>query len=136
MALDHLTISDLLSLLSRNTSCNWILDFLNERPQSVRIRNSISSTTTLSTGAPQGCVFSPLLFTVLIHDCAAMHSSNHIINYEVCLIRKNNESAYREEVQQLTAWCNANNLTLNVDKTKEMVVDLQESTEWPFSTEH
>ncbi|KAK3554576.1 hypothetical protein QTP70_025531 [Hemibagrus guttatus] len=36
-----------LSLLGTNTSlCNWILDFLTGRPQSVRIGNSFSSTTT------------------------------------------------------------------------------------------
>ncbi|KAK3562006.1 hypothetical protein QTP86_023467, partial [Hemibagrus guttatus] len=41
-----------LSLLGLNTSlCNWILDFLTGRPQLVRIGNSFSSTTTLSTGA-------------------------------------------------------------------------------------
>ncbi|KAK3550715.1 hypothetical protein QTP70_003970 [Hemibagrus guttatus] len=52
-----------LNLLGTNTSfCNWILDFLTGRPQSVRIANTMSSTTILSTGAPQGCVFSPLLF--------------------------------------------------------------------------
>ncbi|KAI5098695.1 hypothetical protein C0J45_10834 [Silurus meridionalis] len=99
-----------LSLLGLNTSlCNWILDFLTGRPQSVRIRNSISSTTTLSTGAPQG---------------------SRIIKFAddttvVGLISKNDESAYREEVQRLTAWCGANNLSLNVDKTKEMVVDFR-----------
>ncbi|KAK3565404.1 hypothetical protein QTP86_007938 [Hemibagrus guttatus] len=65
-----------------NTSlCNWILDFLTGRPQSVQIRNSTSSATTLNTGAPQGCVLSPLLFTLLTHDCATMHSSNHIIKF-------------------------------------------------------
>ncbi|KAK3508784.1 hypothetical protein QTP70_006020 [Hemibagrus guttatus] len=42
--------------------------------------------------------------------------SNHIIS-------KNDEPAYREEVQRLTAWCKANNLSLNVEKMKEMVVD-------------
>ncbi|KAK3566971.1 hypothetical protein QTP86_007814 [Hemibagrus guttatus] len=80
-----------LSLLGLNTSlCKWILDFLTGRPQSVRIGNSISSTTTtLNTGAPQE------------------HSSNHIIHFPddttmVGLISKNNESAFREEVQQLT----------------------------------
>ncbi|KAK3506912.1 hypothetical protein QTP70_031181 [Hemibagrus guttatus] len=73
----HLT--EKLNLLGLNTSlCNWILDFLTGRPQSVRIWNSISSTTTKSIGAPQGCVLSPLLFTVLTHVCAAMHSSNHM----------------------------------------------------------
>ncbi|KAK3557255.1 hypothetical protein QTP70_026081, partial [Hemibagrus guttatus] len=98
------------------------------RPQSVRIANSLSSTTTLSTGAPQGCVLSPLLFTLLTHDCAAMHSSNHKFADDmnvVGLISKNDESAYREEVQHLTAWCKANSLSLNVDKTKEMVVDFR-----------
>ncbi|KAK3570069.1 hypothetical protein QTP86_010245 [Hemibagrus guttatus] len=100
------------------------------RPQSVRIGNSFSSTTTLSTGAPQGCVLSPLLFTLLTHFCAAMHGSNHIVKFAndttvVGLISKNDESAYREEVQRLTAWCKANTLSLNVDKTKEMVVDFR-----------
>ncbi|KAK3566128.1 hypothetical protein QTP86_026016 [Hemibagrus guttatus] len=120
-----------LSLLGLNTSlCNWILDFLTGRPQSVRIGNSTSSSTTLSTGAPQGCVLSPLLFTLLTHDCAVMHSSNHIIKFTddtavVGLISKNHESAYREEVQRLKAWCKDNTLSLNIDKTKEMVVDFR-----------
>ncbi|KAK3575670.1 hypothetical protein QTP86_031626 [Hemibagrus guttatus] len=71
-----------LSLLGLNTSlCKWILDFLTGRPQSVQIGNSFSSTTTQSTGAPQGCVLSPLLFTLLTHDRAAMHSSNHIVKF-------------------------------------------------------
>ncbi|KAI4876241.1 hypothetical protein NFI96_001158 [Prochilodus magdalenae] len=43
----------------------------------------------------------------------------------VGLISKNDESAYREEVQRLTDWCRTNNLSLNVDKTKEMVVDFR-----------
>ncbi|KAK3528598.1 hypothetical protein QTP70_005013 [Hemibagrus guttatus] len=86
-----------------------------------------NNTTTPSTGAPQGCVLSPLLFTLLTHDCAAMHSSNHIIKFAydttvVGLISKNDKSAYREEAQQLTAWCKANNLSLNVDRTKEMAI--------------
>ncbi|KAK3543080.1 hypothetical protein QTP70_010531 [Hemibagrus guttatus] len=56
-----------------------------------------------------------------------MHSSNHIVKFTddttvLGLISKNDESAYREEVQRLTAWCKANSLSLNVDKTKEMVV--------------
>ncbi|KAK1795573.1 hypothetical protein P4O66_001069 [Electrophorus voltai] len=120
-----------LSLLGLNTSlCNWILDFLTGRPQSVRMGSSTSNTTTLSTGAPQGSVLSPLLFTLLTHDCAAMHSSNHIIKFAddmtvVGLINKDNESAYREEVRDLVSWCKVNNLYLNVDKTKEMVVDFR-----------
>ncbi|KAK3545743.1 hypothetical protein QTP70_011328 [Hemibagrus guttatus] len=118
-----------MSLLGINTSlCNWILDFLTGRPQSVWIGNSTSSATILNTGAPQGCMLSPLLFTLLTHDCAAMHSSNHIIKFAddttvVGLISKNDESAHREEVKRLTAWYKDNNPSLNVEKTKDMVVD-------------
>ncbi|KAK3553812.1 hypothetical protein QTP70_012221 [Hemibagrus guttatus] len=59
-----------------------------------------------------------------------MHNLNHIIKFAidmtlVGLISKNDKSAYREEVQRLTAWCKANSLSLNVDKTKEMVVDFR-----------
>ncbi|KAK3514210.1 hypothetical protein QTP70_009469 [Hemibagrus guttatus] len=116
-----------LSLLGTNTSlCSWILDFLTGRPQSVQIGNSISSTTTLNSGAPQGCALSPLLFTLLTHVCAAMHSLKHIIKFTndttvVGLISKNHESAYREEVLRLTGCY----LSLIVEKTKEKFVDFR-----------
>ncbi|KAI4882537.1 hypothetical protein NFI96_010413 [Prochilodus magdalenae] len=59
-----------------------------------------------------------------------MHSWNDIIKFVddtkvVGLISKHDESAYREEVQRLTDWHRTNNLSLNVDKTKEMVVDFR-----------
>lgn len=34
-------------------------------------------------------------------------------------------SAYREEVAQLVNWCKDNNLSLNITKTKEMIVDFR-----------
>ncbi len=120
-----------LNLLGLNNSlCNWILDVLTRRPQSVRVGHNTSSTTTLSTGAPQGCVLSPLLFTLLTHDCTAKFSSNHIIKFAddttvVGLISNNDETHYREEVAQLAEWCGTNNLSLNVGKTKEVVLDFR-----------
>jgi hypothetical protein len=41
----------------------------------------------------------------------------------VGLITDNNETAYREEVRDLEVWCQDNNLSLNVIKTKEMILD-------------
>src|SRR4029434_3354961 len=41
----------------------------------------------------------------------------------VGLITDNDESAYREEVDTLTTWCQDNHLSLNIRKTKEMIVD-------------
>ncbi|KAL0184059.1 hypothetical protein M9458_019755, partial [Cirrhinus mrigala] len=89
-------------------------------PQAVRVGSNTSSTIILNTGAPQGCVLSPLLFTLLSHDCTPSHSSNC-----VGLISKRDEADYRSEVSRLAMWCRDNNLSLNVEKTKEIVVDFR-----------
>ncbi len=108
-----------LNLLGLNNSlCNWILEFLTGRPQSV------SATT--PQGAPQGCVLSLLLFMLLTHDCIAKFSSNHIIKFAddttvVGLISNNDET-------QLAEWCGTNNLSLNVGKTKEVVLDFRRNS--------
>ncbi len=120
-----------LNLLGLNNSlCNWILDFLNRRSHSVRVGHNTSSTTTLSTGAPQGCVLSPLLFTLLTHDCTAKFSSNHIIKFAddtsvVGLISNNDGMHYRKKVAQLAEWCGANNMSLNMRNTNEVVMDFR-----------
>ena len=84
----------------------------------VRVDNT-SATLILNTGAPQGCVLSPLLYFLFTHDCVARHDSNTIIKFP----DDNNETAYREEVRDLAVWCKDNNLSLNVSKTKEMIVE-------------
>ncbi|KAM7374814.1 hypothetical protein PAMP_007451 [Pampus punctatissimus] len=109
---------------------NWLLDFLTGRPQVVRVGSNASNTITLNTGAPQGCVLSPLLFTLLTHDCSPTHNTNLFVKFAddttvVGLINKNDESNYRDEVSQLAKWCRDNNLSLNVEKTKEIVVDFR-----------
>ena len=41
----------------------------------------------------------------------------------VGLLTDNDETAYREEVRDLAGWCQNNNPSLKVTKTKEMIVD-------------
>ncbi|KAI4905794.1 hypothetical protein NFI96_024899 [Prochilodus magdalenae] len=117
--------------LGLNSSlCSWILNFLTDRRQVVKLAGITSSSLTLSTGAPQGCVLSPLLYSLYTHDCTARHSSNVIIKFAddtrvVGLISNKNEEAYREEVSFLTHWCRENNLSLNGNKTKVLIVDFR-----------
>ena len=94
-------------------------------PQVVRVGNNTSPTLILNTGAPQGCVLSPLLYSLFTHDCTVRH--NTIVTFSddttvVGLITDNDETAYRE-VRDLAVWCQDNNHSLNVIKTKEMIVD-------------
>ena len=62
-------------------TCSWIKDFLTNRPQTVKLGPHLSSTRTLSTGSPQGCVLSPLLYSLYTHDCSPAHPENNIVKF-------------------------------------------------------
>jgi hypothetical protein len=73
-------------------------------------------------------VHSPLLYSLFTHDSVAKHDSITIIKFAddtpvVGLITDNDEAAYREEVRDLAVCCQDNNRSLNVSKTKELIVD-------------
>ncbi len=128
-----------LSDLGLNTSlCDWIQDFLTGRPQVVKMGQFTSNSITLNVGAPQGCVLSPLLYSLYTHDCVSSHSSTSIVKFAddtvvLGLINNNYETAYLGEVERLTSWCQDNCLSLNVSKTKELIVDFRKRQQWPYT---
>ncbi|XP_070998428.1 uncharacterized protein [Oncorhynchus clarkii lewisi] len=69
-----------------------------------------------------------LVFAEIATSCMARHDSNTIIKFAddttvVGLITDNDETAYREKIRDLVMWCQDNNLSLNVIKTKQIIVD-------------
>ncbi len=120
-----------LTQLSVPTSvCQWITSFLTDRQQLVRLGKFSSSTCSISTGAPQGCVLSPLLFSLYTNDCTSKDPSVKLLKFAdettlIGLIQDGDESAYRQEVKELAVWCSLNNLELNTLKTVEMIVELR-----------
>jgi len=100
----------------------------------VRIGNNTSSTIILNTGDPQGCSISPLLYSLYIYVCVAKFLSNSIFKFaddttRVGRISYNDETEYRNERENLVNWCSDNNLSLNVNKTKEVVIFRKRSGE-------
>ncbi len=110
--------------LGLNSSlCDWIEYFLTGRPQVVKMGQFTSNSITLNIRAPQGCVLSPLLYSLYTHDCMSSHSSTSIVKFAddtviLGLISNNDETAYLDEVERHTSWCQDNCLSLNVSKTK------------------
>lgn len=55
----------LIQLFVPDLTCRWIISFLTDRKQHVKLGKTISSIWSISTSAPQGCVLSLLLFPPL-----------------------------------------------------------------------
>ena len=97
------TLEHQLSLLHVPAStCRWITDFLTNRSQGEAGKN-ISSSRATSTGSPQGCVLSPLLFSLYTNSCVSLHPSVKLLKFAddttlVGLISKEDMSAYRTEI--------------------------------------
>ncbi len=94
---------------------------MTDRQQLVRLGKFSSSNRTISTGAPQGCVLSPLLFFLYTNDGTSKDPSVKLLKYAddttlICLIQDGGESAYRQEVKALSVWCSLNHLELNTCK--------------------
>ncbi len=117
------TLQNKLTQLSAPTSvCQWITGFLTDRQQVVRLGKFSSSTHTISTGAPQGCVLSPLLFSLYTNDCTSKDPSVELLKFAddttlIGLIQDGDESAHKQEVKELAVWCSLNNLELITLKT-------------------
>ena len=127
----------LVSLNVHPAICHWTLNFLLHMLQSVKVNNSLSKPVILNTGAPQGWVLSPFLFTLFTNDCASGNQSVRVVTFSddttvIGCVNNANESVYREEVQRLAGWCKNNNLALNISKTKEMIIDFRKKNLPPF----
>ena len=116
-----------------DTMISWITDYLTGRPQFVRLGHGfcvLSDVVVSDTGAPQGTVLSPFLFILYItdfqHNCESCHLHKFSDNSAVVgCIREGQEGEYRTLVESFVEWPEQNHLRLNVDKTREMVIDFR-----------
>jgi hypothetical protein len=107
----------------------WICSFLSDRSQKVRFKTVFSESLVTNTGAPQGCVLSPLLFTLYTSRCRSNNSLCKIIKYAddtviAGLVTKNQDNSFfTSNIDNFVDWCDSYHLHLNVKKTKELIID-------------
>ena len=104
----------------------WIRDFLTDRPQHVFLNGFKSSTMVLKTGLPQGCVLSPILFSVYTNNISCSREGMTLLKYadDMALVAHMSDSQalqqYQQEVHALAQSFSERSLELNILKTKEL----------------
>jgi hypothetical protein len=107
------------------------LSYLSVRSQYVRIGSTVSSTSALTHGVPQGYILSPFLFGIYVNDLPAVAISSDLDSYVDD--SKLHLAFLVEDVQQTIAklendvyktakWCLEHQLLINPDKTKFLLV--------------
>ena len=82
-----------------------VYSFLTNRSQYVNVSGVCSPHVSISIGAPQGCVLSPLLYTMYTNSCRTAYSNNHYLKYadDTGLVGRlsDDETDYRSDTDHL-----------------------------------
>ena len=100
----------------------WVEDFLVGRSQKVKVGNTISNRSEVTSGIPQGSILGPILFTIFINDLPeGLKNICKIFADDTKVYGSSKESkSIQEDIDKLQEWSLKWNLYFNVEKCKVM----------------
>jgi hypothetical protein len=103
---------------------SWSMDFLADRKQIVKIGNVFSHPVITNAGVPQGTISGPNDFKLLINDLTfASTYVKYVDDTTVLSISCNADDCNLQAcADHLVSWCRDNNMLINENKTKEMLI--------------
>ena len=117
----------------RGVAHKFFLSFLSNRCQYVSLDNKQSTCKKITCGVLQGSVLGPLLFTLYINDINSSTSDcPKLFADDTCLILQDNtlNHLYNKifsEISSVNKWMGANKLTLNLEKSNVIIINLKNS---------
>ena len=124
--IDHRILVEKLCRLNLPTRIiNWIIDFLSNRSQRIKLSEGCySEWGSVPSGVPQGTKLGPWLFLVLINDLDVDNLANvwkYVDDTTASeVVAKGNRSHAQEIADKVAEWSTQNRVKLNSDKCKEL----------------
>ena len=123
---DHnILVGKLRTLGVKPTAINWIIDFLRDRKQTVKLNGVYSEWLNVPAGVPQETHLGPRLFLVLINDISLPDGSFAMWKFADDttvseIVPPSKQSAFQQAVDFISTWSQDNHLQLNPSKCKEL----------------
>ena len=115
----------------QSSALRWFESYLCNREQAVRIDDVLSEWHVLGNSVPQGSIYGPVLFSAYIHplsdiitNCGLMYHTyaDNTQLYIKCTNLEADVKKLEEGLATIRKWLSANQLQLNDNKTKVMLV--------------
>ena len=110
---------------------SWIYSFLCDRKQRIKIGDTLSEWESVNAGVPQGTLLGPSTFLLHINNLkTACNSVKYVDDTTIweCCDRLGTDSKIQVAANQTLLWCTENNMKINTDKTKEMLINFSKSS--------
>ena len=104
---------------------NWLLKFLENRQHCTKFDDLISLMLFINASIVQGSVIGPFAYVINASDLRALYALDKLNKYaddSYLIVPSINSQLVREELDHISTWASNNNLMLNVDKSKEMII--------------
>ena len=127
---DHTILISKLSQIGVSASTLlWFKSYLSNRKQRTSCDNAMSDPLHVPLGVPQGSILGPLFFLIYINDLPLVVKNSQVTLYAddtvlYCFSKEPRmlEEALNEDLLEVAKWLNRNKLTLNLSKTKSMII--------------
>lgn len=123
----NILIEKLLDLGVRRSLIPWIINFLSDRKQRVKIGESFSSWLPVTAGVPQGTKLGPILFLIMVNDLRVNSPNMKMWKFVDDVsssenLTSNSSLATQSTLDSIDSWASNNWMKLNVKKCKELRV--------------
>ncbi|XP_055643865.1 uncharacterized protein LOC129780031 [Toxorhynchites rutilus septentrionalis] len=101
----------------------WLSSYLAGREAFVKIGNARSRMYSIPSGVPQGSILGPLIFILFVNDLTGCLKSGKLLYADDLKMYRTIHSvldccALQADIDELTRWCSANGMQLNITKCK------------------